>query len=112
MTMNLCEFFECMAPETVVIVECNGENVFSSKVCNISEDESVAYWIKSKSIVFKDGVMLIPVEHQDEINKYANELIGKMIEFEKKLEDPIFLEKMKMEEKIIENLDLRSMLDE
>lgn len=35
-----------------------------------------------------------------------------MIEFEKKLEDPIFLEKMKMEEKIIENLDLRSMLDE
>ena len=34
------------------------------------------------------------------------------IEFEKKLEDPIFLEKMKMEEKIIENLDLRSMLDE
>ena len=112
MTMNLCEFFECMDPETVVIVECNGENIFFSFVCDISEDESVAYWIKSKSIVFKDGVMLIPVEHQDEINKYANELIDKMIEFEKKLEDPIFLEKMKMEEKIIENLDLRSMLDE
>ena len=61
MTMNLCEFFECMDPETVVIVECNGENIFLSKVCDISEDESVAYWIKSKSIVFKDGVMLIPV---------------------------------------------------
>ena len=110
--MNLCDFFEYMDPETDVIVEWNGEKIFSSKVCNISEDESVMYWIKSGSIVFKDGVMLIPVEHQDEINKYANELIDKMIEFEKKLEDPIFLEKMKMEEKIIENLDLRSMLDE
>lgn len=67
--MNLCEFFECMDSETDVIVEWNGENIFSSKVCNISEDESVMYWIKSESIVLKDGVMIIPVEHQDEINK-------------------------------------------
>ena len=67
--MNLCDFFEYMDPETDVIVEWNGENIFSSKVCNISEDESVMYWIKSESIVLKDGVMIIPVEHQDEINK-------------------------------------------
>ena len=67
--MNLCDFFEYMDPETDVIVEWNGENIFSSKVCNISEDESVMYWIKLESIVLKDGVMFIPVEHQDEINK-------------------------------------------
>lgn len=67
--MNLCDFFEYMDPETDVIVEWNGEKIFSSKVCNISEDETVMYWIKSESIVLKDGVMLIPVEHQDEINK-------------------------------------------
>ena len=69
--MNLCEFFECMDPETIVIVEWNGENIFSSKVCNISEDESVMYWIKSESIVFKDGVMIIPVEYQREDEDYA-----------------------------------------
>ena len=62
-TMNLCDFFEYMDPETDVIVEWNGEKIFSSKVCNISEDETVMYWIKSESIVLKDGVMLIPVEH-------------------------------------------------
>ena len=67
--MNLCDFFEYMDPETDVIVEWNGENIFSSKVCNISEDESVMYWIKLESIVLKDGAMIIPVEHQDEINK-------------------------------------------
>ena len=71
--MNLCDFFEYMDPETDVIVEWNGEKIFSSKVCNISEDETVMYWIKSESIVLKDGVMLIPVEHQEEINKRIEE---------------------------------------
>lgn len=71
--MNLCEFFECMESETVVTVEWNGEAIFSAKICDISEDESVMYWIKSESIVLKDGVMLIPVEHQDEINKQIEE---------------------------------------
>lgn len=65
--MNLCDFFEYIDPETNVIVVWKGENIFSSKVCNISEDESVMYWIKSESIVLKeDGVMIIPVEHQDD----------------------------------------------
>lgn len=67
--MNLGEFFECMAPETMVVIEWNGEEIFSSKICDISEDESVFYWIKAGSIVFKDGVMYIPVKYQDEINK-------------------------------------------
>ena len=71
--MNLSEFFECMDSETLVVVEWNGEAIFSSKICDISEDESVMYWIKSESIVLKDGVMLIQVEHQDEINNQIEE---------------------------------------
>ena len=71
--MNLCEFFEYMDPETDVIVEWNEEVIFSAKVCDISEEESVMYWIRPESIVFKDGVMLIKVEHQEEINKQIKE---------------------------------------
>jgi len=71
--MNLCDFFEYMDPETVVIVEWNGEVIFSSRVCDISEDESVMYWIRTESVVLKCGIMLIPVEHQDEINKQIEE---------------------------------------
>lgn len=71
--MNLGEFFECMSPETVVVIEWNGEEIFSSKIGDISEDEAVLYWIKAESIVFKDGVMYIPVEHQDENNKQIDE---------------------------------------
>lgn len=67
--MNLNEFFECMAPETIVVIEWNGEEIFSSKIGDISENEAVLYWIKAESIVFKDGVMHIPVEHQDEVNR-------------------------------------------
>ena len=71
--MNLSEFFECMNPETSVAIEWNGEEIFSSKVCDISEDESVMYWIKAESIVLKDGIMYIPVEHHDEINMQLEE---------------------------------------
>lgn len=71
--MNLNEFSECMAPETIVVIEWNGEEIFSSKICDISEDESVLYWIITESIVLKDGVMHIPVEHQDTINKQLEE---------------------------------------
>lgn len=71
--MNLSEFFEYMDSETIVVVEWNGEAIFSSKICDISEDESVMYGIKSESIVLKDGVMLIQVEHQDEINNQIEE---------------------------------------
>ena len=45
-------------------------------------------------------------------SEYVNELIDKTIEFEKKLEDPLFLEKLKTEEKIMENMDFRTMFDE
>ena len=71
--MNLSEFFEYMDSETIVVVEWNGEAIFSSKICDISEDESFMYGIKSESIVLKDGVMLIQVEHQDEINNQIEE---------------------------------------
>ena len=72
--MNLSDFFEYMDPETVVIVEWNGEVIFSSKVCDISEEESVMYWIRSESIILKDdGEMLIKVVHQEEINKQIKE---------------------------------------
>ena len=74
--MNLSDFFEYMNPETVVIVEWNGEAMFSSKVCDISEDESVMYWIRSESIILKDGVMLIPVEHQEENKKFSSNCLG------------------------------------
>ena len=30
--MNLGEFFECMAPETMVVIEWNGEEIFLSKM--------------------------------------------------------------------------------
>lgn len=29
--MNLGEFFECMAPETVVVIEWNGEEIFRQR---------------------------------------------------------------------------------
>lgn len=44
-------------------------------------------------------------------NDYANKLIDMMVDFETKLQDPIFLEKMKMEEKWMESIDLRTMFD-
>lgn len=44
-------------------------------------------------------------------NDYANKLIDMMVDFETKLQDPIFLEKMKKEEKWMESIDLRTMFD-
>ena len=41
--------------------------------------------------------------------EYANELIKKTIEFDKKMENPLFLEKIKREEEIMKNIDLREL---
>lgn len=43
-------------------------------------------------------------------NDYANKLIEMMVDFETKLQDSAFIKKMEEEEKIMENLDLESMM--
>lgn len=45
-------------------------------------------------------------------NDYANKLIDMMVDFETKLQDPIFLEEMKRETKLMESIDLSTMFDE
>lgn len=42
--------------------------------------------------------------------EYVNEIVNETIEFDKKMEDPTFVEKMKIEEEKMKNLDLRTML--
>lgn len=41
--------------------------------------------------------------------EYVNEIVNETIEFDKKMEDPTFVEKMKIEEEKMKNLDLRTM---
>lgn len=44
--------------------------------------------------------------------EYVNKLINEAIEFDKKMETPTFVEKMKIEEEKMKNLDLRTIFSE
>lgn len=72
--MNLWDFLENLHPESLVVLENNGEMIMKSKVCDISEDDFCMYWIKAESIVLNgDGILHIPVVHQDEVNREIEE---------------------------------------
>lgn len=72
--MNLCEFLEDIHPDSYVIVEMDGKIIFASKVHDIAEEDSCMYWIKSKSIMFKeDGIIHISVEDEEAVDREIEE---------------------------------------
>lgn len=72
--MNLCEFLEDIHPDSYVIVEMDEKIIFASKVHDIAEEDSCMYWIKSKSIMFKeDGIIHISVEDEEAVDREIEE---------------------------------------
>lgn len=54
----------------------------------------------------------IDKKEEDLTDEYVRKLIDETIEFDRKMQDPEFLRKMRIEEEKIKNIDLESLINE
>lgn len=71
--MNLFEFFENWYPNTSIVIETNKSEIFNGLAKDIPSELQRKYWIKAGQVRNSEGRMIIPVEHEDEINQRLEE---------------------------------------
>ena len=71
--MNLFEFFENWYPNTSIVIETNKGEIFNGLAKDIPSELQRKYWIKAGQVRNSEGKMIIPVEHEEEINQRLEE---------------------------------------
>lgn len=67
--MNLFEFLENWHPNTSILIETDNGEIFNGLAKEAPSDLLFKYWIKEGMVRNSEGRLIIPVEHEDEINK-------------------------------------------
>ena len=71
--MNLFEFLEIWHPNTPIVVEFNDKQIYNGIVKEVPLEIQCKYWVKEGMVKNARDSMIIPVEHEDEINRRLKE---------------------------------------
>ena len=71
--MNLFEFFENWYPNTSIVIETNKGEIFNGLAKDTPSELQRKYWVKAGQVRNSEGRMIIPVEHEEEINQRLEE---------------------------------------